>query len=475
MKQVLSKVLIAFLASLPLLAGCTMIPEYGRPAPAVAKQYPGLESLRASGAAGIARRNFLGDKRLERLIELALANNRDMMAAVLNVEKSRAQYRVTRSASFPEVDASGSYTRSKSSTAGFPLGSYGQGQNFTSFTSSQWSASLGATSYEVDFWGRVRSLNQQALETYFATVEARRTEQISLVAEVATQYFTLRQAQEELGLSRRTLWAVRESYKLNKASFEAGASNELAVRESEAQVRTAEINVLSYQRQIEEAKNYLTLLLGCPIPADLPAQGDYNDENLVARVPAGLPSELLERRPDILEAEHTLKAANADIGAMRAAFFPTITLTGTVGSSGSQLSQLFGTGTGVWSFSPQITLPLFTGGKNMADLDAATVSKRIEIANYQKAIQTAFREVADALAEVSSYLRQIKAQEALVGAQQKRYQLAYAGYRHGNDNYLGVLTAREDLFSAQQGLIQARFNELAGRISLYKALGGGWK
>lgn len=470
----MSKLVLVIFAALVALPGCTMIPAYKRPAAGVARQYPGVEASRQSMAADMAWKNCFTDDRLKTLIGLALANNRDMRTAVLNVEKSRAEYRVTRSASFPEVDASGSYTRSKTSTAGYPLGSYGAAEN-SSFTSSQWSASLGTTAYEVDLWGRVRSLNREALEKYFATVEAGRSEQISLVSEVAAQYFTLREAEEELELSRRTLRAVRESYELNKASFDAGASNELTLRESQAQVQTAIINVLTFERQIAEAKNYLTLLIGCPLPADLPAPGAFDDQNLVACVPAGLPSELLERRPDILEAEHTLKAANADIGAMRAAFFPTIELTGSVGSSSSGLSQLFGSGTGVWSFAPQITLPLFTGGKNLADLDAAKVSRRIEIAAYQKAVQTAFREVADSLAEVSSYGQQIKEEEALVLAQRKRYELTNVSCRHGNDTYLSVLSAQEDLFSAQQGLIQARFNELAARISLYKALGGGWK
>jgi multidrug efflux system outer membrane protein len=474
MKFFMSKLLIAILGALLALPGCTMIPDYKRPAAPIAGRYPCLQSSRESMAADIAWRNLFTDNRLKKLIELALQNNRDMRVAVLNVAKSRAQYRITRSASFPEIDASGNYTRSKSSLAGYPMGSYASPAN-SSFTSSQWSASLGATSYEVDLWGRVRSLNREALEKYLATDEARRSEQISLLSQVATEYLTLREAEEELALSHQTLDAVRESYELNKAMFAAGASGELAVREAQAQVQTARINVIDYQRRIAEANNYLTLLIGCPLPADLPAPGAFEDANLVAAVPAGLASELLERRPDILEAEHTLKAANADIGTMRAAFFPTITLTGSAGSSSSELSQLFGAGTGVWSFSPQITLPLFTGGKNLADLDAAKLGKQIEVENYQKAVQTAFREVADALADATSYERQIGEQGALVAAQQKRYELSNAAYRNGDDTYLSVLTAQQDLFSAQQGLIQARFNEFAARISLYKALGGGWQ
>jgi len=217
------------------------------------------------------------------------------------------------------------------------------------------------------------------------------------------------------------------------------------------------------------------LLVGEPLPTDLPAPRSFNDTNLVAEIPAGLPSELVQRRPDILEAEHTLKAANANIGAARAAFFPTITLTASVGSTSSQLAKLFGSGTGVWSFAPQITVPIFTGGQNKADLDAAKVSTRIDVANYQKAIQTAFREVADALVANSSYAEEIKEQTALITTQQRRYDLSNLRYRQGDDTYLNVLSAQQDLYSAQQGQIQAQYNKLASQISLYKALGGGWQ
>jgi multidrug efflux system outer membrane protein len=357
------------------------------------------------------------------------------------------------------VDGSGSYTRQRASGV----------------TSDQWSASLGTTAYEVDLFGRVRSLNRQALEKYLATAEARRSAQISLVAEVANQYFTLRQAEEQLQLARQTLASVQGSYGLNKATFDAGASNELDLRTAEGQVQTAKINALTYERQVAQAENYLVLLVGQPLPADLPASRSFGDTNVLVDVPAGLPSELIQRRPDILEAEHTLKAANANIGAARAAFFPTITLTASIGATSSQLSKLFGSGTGIWSFSPQVTLPIFTGGQNRADLDSAKVSTRIEVANYEKAIQTAFREVADALVANSSYASQIAEQGTLIDAQQRRFDLANTRYRQGEDSYLNVLSAQQDLYSAQQGLLEAQFNKLASQISLYTALGGGWK
>jgi multidrug efflux system outer membrane protein len=443
-----------------VLSGCTMIPQYERPAAPVAAQYPGLaETRKESAASDIAWQNFFAEERLKKLIELALANNRDFRVAILNVEQSRAQYRITRSASFPTVDGSGSYTRQRASGV----------------TSDQWSASLGTTAYEVDLFGRVRSLNRQALEKYLATAEARRSAQISLVAEVANQYFTLRQAEEQLQLARQTLASVQGSYGLNKATFDAGASNELDLRTAEGQVQTAKINALTYERQVAQAENYLVLLVGQPLPADLPASRSFGDTNVLVDVPAGLPSELIQRRPDILEAEHTLKAANANIGAARAAFFPTITLTASIGATSSQLSKLFGSGTGIWSFSPQVTLPIFTGGQNRADLDSAKVSTRIEVANYEKAIQTAFREVADALVANSSYASQIAEQGTLIDAQQRRFDLANTRYRQGEDSYLNVLSAQQDLYSAQQGLLEAQFNKLASQISLYTALGGGWK
>ena len=453
-----------------------MIPKYERPAAPVAAQYPrATESRKESAASDIAWQNVFAEERLKKLIELALANNRDFRVAILNVEQSRAQYRITRSASFPTVDGSGSYTRQYASGATTGVTS-GQGTASTGTgLSQQWSASLGTTAYEVDLFGRVRSLNRQALEKYLATDEARRSAQISVVAEVANQYFTLRQAEEQLHLAQQTLQAVRESYDLNKATFDAGASNELDLRTAEGQVQTAKINVLTYERQLAQAENYLVLLVGQPLPADLPAPRPFNATNILEEIPAGLPSDLLGRRPDILEAEHTLKAANANIGAARAAFFPTISLTASIGTTSSQLSQLFRSGTGVWSFSPQVTVPIFTGGQNTADLDAAKVSARIEVANYEKAIQTAFREVADALVANRSYASQIEEQGTLIDAQQRRFDLANTRYRQGEDTYLNVLSAQQDLYSAQQGFLEAQFNKLASQISLYTALGGGWK
>jgi multidrug efflux system outer membrane protein len=453
------------------VCGCTLIPRYERPAAPVAAQFPDAPAQpSAATAADISWRDFIADERLVRLIELALANNRDLRVAVLNVEQSRAQYRITRSASFPTVDATGSYTRQES--AGF---TFAPGVNSGNVTTSAWGLSVGITAYELDLFGHVRSLNRQALEQYLSTEEARRSAQILLVSEVATQYFTVRQAQEQLDLARRTLQAVQESYRLNKVEFDAGQINELDLRTAEGQVQTAQFNVLTYERQLAQAQNALVLLLGESLPTDLPPGRDFDDPAVLSEIPVGLPSDLVQRRPDILQAEHTLLAANANIGAARAAFFPTISLTGSVGRESVQLSQLFSSGTGVWTFAPQISVPLFTGGKNSANLDAAQVGKRIDVAQYEKAIQTAFREVADALIASSTYASQVEVESDAIKTQQRRFDLADARYRQGEDTYLNVLSAQQDLYSAQQQRLQARFNRLSSQISLYQALGGGWK
>ena len=450
---------LSILCSLLVLTGCTMIPKYEQPASPVGAQYPGVTQTNAGNAADLGWESVFTDERLKQLIRLALTNNADYQVAVMNVEQSRAQYRIARSGSFPSVSAGGSYKRSG---------------DFTT-TAESWSASLGTTAYEVDLFGRVRSQNRQALETFFATAEAQRSVKISLVAEVATEYFVLRQTEEQIKLAKDTLKSVEDSYALNKATFDAGASSELDLRTAEGQVQTAKINLLTYERSRAQAVNYLVLLIGQPLPSHLPAASPFNATNLVAEVSPGLPSELLERRPDILEAEHTLKAANANIGAARAAFFPTISLTANVGSQSSQMAELFAAGTGFWSFAPQITLPIFTGGQNKAILDSAKVGQRIDVVNYQKAIETAFREVADALVASSSYTSQIESEYKLIGAQQRRYELANLRYRQGDDTYLNVLSAQQDLYNAQQDLLRAQFNRLSSQISLYQALGGGWK
>ena len=448
-----------------------MIPSYHRPAAPVAADWPAGQVYgkvdRNGTAADIAWRSFFTDPQLRKLIEASLQNNRDLRVAALNVELARDQYRIQRSALYPTIGPSADFSRGRSAA--------GVNGSTAASLGNQYDASYASASYELDLFGKLRSLTRQQQEKYLASAEARTSVQISLIAQVAISYLTLREIDEQLGVARQTLAAVQDSYQLNKRSFEAGTASELDLSTADAQVHTAQVHQLDYERQAALAINELTLLVGEPLPADLPRGKTLSANAVLANLPAGLPSDLLLRRPDILESEHTLKAANADIGAARAAFFPTISLTSSVGTSSLQLSKLFSSPAGTWAFAPQISVPIFDGGKNLASLDAAKVSKRIEVATYEKTIQTAFREVADALAGKASYEKQVGAQEALVAAESKRYTLANARYRQGVDNYLNVLSAQQDLYSAQQALIQSRFSRLSSLITLYKALGGGWK
>jgi multidrug efflux system outer membrane protein len=453
------------------VTGCTLAPKYSQPAPPVAQTWPensaqNDSNQKTNAVADIGWREFFADPRLQSLIGLALTNNRDLRVAVLNVEVSQAQYRIARANLFPQVDATGSYTRQKS-----PKYELFPGENSVN---SAYSLGIGTTSYELDLFGRIRSLKAQALENYFATQEAQRNAQIALVAEVAIQYLTELQYGEQLAVARQTLASVQSAYDLNKQSYDVGNISELDLRTAEAQVETAKVSIANYDQLRQQADHALVLLVGEELPTNLPPVQPLNAQKLLTDLPPGLPSDLLQRRPDILQTEHQLKAANANIGAARAAFFPKITITADAGVSSQQLGQLFATGSGTWLFNPQITLPIFEAGQNKANLDVANLNKKIEIANYEKAIQTAFREVADALTAKSFLDEQIDGQEKLVAAEQSRYDLSDARYRNGVDNYLSVLSAQQDLFTAQQNLVALRFSRLSNLVSLYQALGGGW-
>jgi multidrug efflux system outer membrane protein len=469
MSKHLSPIIALFFAA---LAGCTLAPKYQRPAAAISPNWPaaagtGQSRTNAVPSADIGWREFFRDPRLQQLIELALTNNLDLRVAVLNVEQSRAQYRIQRSALFPTINATGSGSRQRipPNVEGFP----------SALTLSQYSLNLGTASYELDLFGRVRSLKAAALENYFATGEARRSAQIALVAEVGNACLLERAVSEQLAVARQTLAAVQASYELTQRSYEAGVVSELDLRTAEGQVQTARSNVAAYEQQLAQAEDNLVLLVGQPLPKDLPPAPPLNSADYLSDVPAGLPSDLLQRRPDILGTEHQLKAANASIGAARAAFFPAITLTASAGTASSQLDNLFAPGSSAWMFSPQITLPIFTAGRNRANLDAAKIGKLIEVANYEKAIQTAFREVSDSLAARAAVAVQLEAGETLVKAEQRRFELAEARFRQGVDSYLNVLSAQQDLYSAQENLIQFQFSRLSNLISLYQALGGGWR
>ncbi len=460
-------IIIAFIGL--AVTGCTLAPKYSQPAAPVASTWPenSQNSNHATNVvADIGWREFFQDPRLQQLIGLALTNNRDLRVAVLNVQVSQAQYRIQRANLFPQINANGSFTRQQ--TPGYQLF---PGE---SAVNDLYSVGIGTTSYELDLFGRVQSLKKQALENYFATGEARRNAQISLVAEVAVQYLTELEFNEQLAVARQTLASVQAAYDLNKQSYDVGNISELDLRTAEGQVESAKVSIANYEQSRIQANNALVLLVGEALPTNLPPVQTLDAQKLLTDLPPGLPSDLLQRRPDILEAEHQLKAANANIGAARAAFFPTISITANAGYSSQQLAQLFATGSGTWLFNPQITLPIFEAGQNKANLDVANLNKRIEVATYEKAIQTAFREVADDLTAKYYLDEQIAGQEKLVAAEQIRFDLSDARYRAGVDNYLGVLLAQQNLYIAQQNLVTLRFSRFSNLVSLYQALGGGW-
>lgn len=452
-----------------LLGGCTMMPKYERPTAPVSESWP-TGSARNSGtntaASDLEWREFFDDPRLQTLIGLALENNRDLRIAALRVEQSRAQYRIQRAGLFPGAQGEASVVRQRFSGA---VTAFAGGTTLTTY-----SLDVGAA-YEIDLFGRVRSLKKEALERYFATEEARKSVQIALVSQVATEYLTQLRLREAKAIAQQTLETVQSSYNLIKRSFEAGAASELDLRTAEGQVQTVRVNAASFLELLAESENALVLLIGQPLPKDLPSEKPFQQQRLLADLPAEVPSDVLQRRPDILAAEHNLQAANADIGVARAAFFPRILLTGSAGTASAKLTDLFTGPSATWSFSPQITVPIFEFGATWAKLDVSKIGKKIEIANYEKAIQTAFREVADALAIRSILDEKLKAQELLLNAQQKRFDLTNARYRQGVDSYLDVLLAQQDLYSAQQTLLQFQAARLFNTVALYRSLGGGWK
>src|SRR5471032_1937278 len=466
----MSKSLLSVAVAAFVLSGCSLIPDYQRPAAPVAAQYPQGPAYSPAQAANVAAaeqgwRQFFADPALQQLIQVALENNRDLRVAALNIDAYRAQYQIQRADLFPAVSANGNGSRQRVPAA---VSSTGK-----EMITSQYSATLGVSSYELDLFGRVRSLSEQALQTYFASEEARRTTQISLVASVANAYLTWQADKELLKLTQNTLSAYEESFKLTSRSNEVGVASALDVSQARTSVEGARSSLAQFTRQVAQDQNSLTLLLGSGIPANLPAAQPLSAK-LLSEMPAGLPSELLQRRPDILGAEHQLQAANANIGAARAAFFPSVTLTANAGSTSTQLSGLFKGGSGTWTFQPQINLPIFNAGSLRASLDYAKLQKDITVAQYEKSIQTAFQEVADGLAARQTFNDQLDAQRDFVAANQAYYDLAQHRYRSGVDSNLTFLDAQRSLFSSQQALIVDRLAQLVAEVNLYTALGGAW-
>jgi multidrug efflux system outer membrane protein len=459
--------------ALLVFSGCTTAPKYARPEAPVPSGWPAGPAYKDNAAkpgdrsaADIAWQEFFTDMKLQKLIGLALQNNRDLRIAALNIERSRALYGIQRADLFPTVTAAGSAVNARTpgvlSATGEPIITH------------QYSVNLWISGYELDLFGRVRSLKDRALEEFFASEEARRSIQISLVAEVAGNYLALAAGKESLKIAWDTFESQLASYNLIKRRFEAGASSELDLRQAQTSVDSARVDIALFTRQVAQDENALALIVGSPIPADL-LPSAFGEVTAIKDLSAGLPSEVLQLRPDIMEAEHLLKAANANIGAARAAFFPRIALTTSIGLSSDELSGLFKGGTGTWSFAPQITLPIFDAGRNLSNLKVSEVDREILLANYEKAIQIAFREVSDALAQRGTFGDQLDAQQSLLDATAKSYFLARARYEKGIASYLNVLDAQRSLYSAQQGAIAVRLARLTSLVTLYKVLGGGWQ
>lgn len=457
-----------------LLAGCTMAPAYERPVAPVSTAFPAGAAYGGAapvaGAASVATadlgwRDVFNDPLLAQLVERSLANNRDLRVAALNVESARAGYRIQRSELLPNlavgVDASAQRLPD-------PL----------FYNRRTYQAGATVSAWELDLWGRIRSLSDAAQQSYFALEETRTAAQLSLVAEVANAYLTLRADQELLRLARDTLAAERASHALTKQLVDVGQLAQLDLGRAEVALRTAEADMSAYTRLAAQDRNALVVLLGEPLTDELSRQLDAADtlpDGLVAEsLPAGLPSDLLVRRPDIRAAEHRLRGANADIGAARAAFLPSISLTGSAGTASADLDGLFSAGSGAWSFMPRISMPIFRLGAIKANLDRAEVRKRIEVATYEKSIQVAFREVADGLAGQGTLDAQLLSERKRVEASRKSHSLSEQRFRAGEDDNLALLDAQRSLYAAEQSLVRTRLLRLTNLIDLYKALGGGW-
>ncbi|MDA8521557.1 efflux transporter outer membrane subunit [Acidovorax sp. NCPPB 4044] len=497
------------LAAALLAAGCVnLAPPYQAPAPAVPATLDGgaAAPAPASDIGNVPWESFITDPRLRGVIAQSLEANRDLRVAALAIERARAQYGVSRADLFPTLNATGAGTRSRTAddltTAG------------RSNTSAQYNAQIGFASYEIDFFGRVRNLNDAALQEFLRVDENARSVRLSLIADVAGAWLTLDADARRLLLARETLRTREQSLSLAQRSYEQGATSGLTLTQTQTTVDSARADIATTTAQLAKDRNALHLLAGGPVadallppvalealapppspaPAQSPAPGGTPSPSGADRagspdparwqrtparvapllaVPASLPSSTLLRRPDVQAAERSLQGSFASIGAARAAFFPSITLTTSVGTASNELSGLFGAGNGTWSFAPQIRLPIFDAGRNQANLRIAEVARDTAVAQYDKAVQTAFREVADALAERATLQDRVQAQQSLVSTSQRALDLTLARWRLGADSYLAVLDAQRSLYSAQLGLIAVQLAEQSNGVTLYKVLGGG--
>lgn len=462
--------LLTLLFAGTVLAGCTMTPEYTRPdlsSASVWSEVPGYEIAEGSDiATQMHWKNFFQSPEIAHVIGVALDNNRDLRTAALNIAEARALYRIERADLLPSVNASGDGTITRNTDDTSTTG--------RAIKSEVYEANIGVASYEIDLFGKIRSNNQSALNEYLATEEALVVVRNALIAETANAYLQLLSDQKLLSLTEKTLEAQNRTYDILSQSLDKGVSTEQDVARAQTAVETARVNMHLYKRLVAQDKNALFLLMGVPQDnVQLPLI-TLDDVQLVDNLASGLPSEVLLKRPDIRQAEYELLARNADIGAARAAFFPSITLTGTAGFASQSLGDLFASGAGgAWAFLPQITLPIFQGGRNKANLDLAEIRKEKAIVNYEQAVQEAFRDVADELAARATLDEQLKSQRRLVSAAQKVYDISQARYKSGIDSFLSVLDSQRELYTYQQNEIQIEQQRLSNLVNLYRALGGG--
>jgi multidrug efflux system outer membrane protein len=469
--------ILALLLAGSALSACNLAPKYVRPSGAVPTALPegGVYPRAASDApdvTAIGWRDFFTDDRLRQVIQLGLDNNRDLRVAAANVLQARAQYRVQRADILPTINASGSatYTNSAAAAAGAGAGGAAGG---SSTDIQYYSANVGISAFELDLFGRLRNLSKAALEQYFATEEAQRTTRISLISEIATAWLTLASDQEQLRLSQSTLKTFEQTLELTRAQFRIGVASELESRQAETSYQAARNDIATLQTRIAQDQNALNLLAGTTVGADLLPAALEDTPVTRDALPANLSSDVLLRRPDVLQAEHQLIAQNANIGAARAAFFPRLSLTATLGTISPALGGLFGSGTGTYNVAPSVALPLFDAGRNKGNLDYAKASQKAAVATYEKTIQTAFREVADALAQRGTIDEQVSAQTARANAAQVAAKLSDARYRAGVDSFLVALDAQRTAYAAEQQLVTTRTTRSSNLIELYRALGGG--
>lgn len=455
-----------------LLAGCQLAPDHVRPALPTAPAYPvyGDSVVIGQRAADIGWRDFFADPRLAELVAAALERNRDLAIAVAQIEEARGIYRIQAADRLPTLGASADVIRSR--TSGFGVdGTGAPTAGATTFT--RYSVGVAVSSFELDFWGRVRNLAEAARSEYLATVEAQRAFRLALIRDVASAYFAGREAEERIALAEATVKSRQEGVRVARRRLDAGVTSALDFRQAESLLTQAETDLAGLRLAKAQSDNLLAVLVGGTVPETLPAALPLAQQKSGPALAEGLPSDLLVARPDILAAEERLRAARANIGAARAAFFPTISLTGALGFASTALGNLFDGDSFNWSIGPTLGLPIFDGGRTRANLTVAQARENIQVATYERTVQGAFREVADALAGRRWLAEQVAAQTRATVAQREIARIARIRYREGVANYLEVLDAERNLFAAEQALIALRRIELDNLVSLYVALGGG--